>query len=102
MSDVLRTHSPTSLRYLASFMAEEWHARAFASLDETVRTGELAMDRVYGMPAFEFFRLSPAAGENVDRAMTGFSAMESSVIAEAYGFGGTQSLTDVGGGKGCS
>lgn len=75
MSDVLRTNSPTSLRYLASFMADEWHARAFASLDETVRTGELAMDRVCGMPAFEFFRQNPAAGENFDRAMTGFSAM---------------------------
>ena len=100
MSDVLRTNFSTSLRYLSSLMADEWHARAFASLDETVRTGELAMDRVCGMPAFEFFRLNPAAGENFDRAMTGFSSMESPVIAEAYDFSGIESLTDVGGGQG--
>jgi hypothetical protein len=100
MSDVLRTNSSTSLRYLSSFMADEWHARASALLDETVRTGEPAVERACGMPAFEYFRLNPAAGENFDRAMTGFSSMESPVIAEAYDFSGIQSLTDVGGGQG--
>lgn len=100
MSDLLRSNSPTSLRYLSSFMADDWHARSFAALDETVRTGEPAMERVCGMPAFEFFSLHPEAGENFDRAMTGFSTMESPVVAAAYDFSGIQSLTDVGGGQG--
>ena len=100
MSDLLRSDSSMSLRYLSSFMADEWHARASASLDETVRTGEPAVERVCGMPAFEYFRLNPGAGENFDRAMTGFSVMESPVIAAAYDFSGIQSLTDVGGGHG--
>lgn len=100
MSDVLRTNSSTSLRYLASLISDEWHAHAAALLDDTIRTGQPAVEKACGMPVFEYFRLNPRAGENFDRAMTGFSAMESSAIAEAHDFSGIQSLTDVGGGQG--
>ena len=100
MSDVLRTHSEKSLRDLAVFMADDWHVRAFGSLDETVRTGELATDRIYGEPAFEYLRKNPEAGEHFNRAMASFTATDAPAVIDAYDFKGIESLTDVGGGHG--
>lgn len=100
MSDLLRTNATTTLRHLAIFVADEWHVRAFGSLDETVRTGELAVERAYGVPAFEFFRANAEVGENFNRAMTAFSSMDAPAVADAYDFSGLHSLTDVGGGHG--
>ena len=100
MSEVLRANSKTTLRDIATFFADEWHVRAFGSLDETIRTGELAVDRAYGLPAFEYFRRNTKAGENFNRGMTAFSSMDAPTVVEAYDFSGIQSLTDVGGGHG--
>lgn len=100
MSDVLRTHSTKTLRDLAIFMADQWHAGGFASLDETVRTGELALERAYGLPYFEYFRKNPEAGENFNRAMTAFSKLDAPAVVDAYDFTGIHSLTDVAGGYG--
>jgi hypothetical protein len=100
MSDVLRTNSTKSLRDLAIFYGDEWHNRGFGSLDETIRTGELAMERLYGVPFFEFFRQNPEEGEHFNGAMTAFSTMDAPAVADAYDFSGIESLTDVGGGHG--
>lgn len=100
MSDTLRAKPEGSLKDLAVFMADEWHVRGFGSLDETIRTGEQAIERIYGMPTFEFFRTHPEAGENFNRAMAGFSTMDVPAVLDAYDFSGIESITDVGGGHG--
>src|SRR5262249_17562546 len=100
MSDVLRTNAKTTLRDIAVFVADEWHVRAFGTLDETIRTGELAVDRVYGMPTFQYFRENRLAGEHFNRGMTAFSSMDAPAVVQAYDFSGIRSLTDVGGGHG--
>jgi O-methyltransferase domain/Dimerisation domain len=100
MSDVLRTNSPRSLRDLAIFYADEWHSLGFGSLDETVRSGAPAMERLYRMPYFEFFRGNPEESEHFNRAMTAFSTMDAPAVVEAYDFSGIGQLTDVGGGHG--
>ena len=99
-SDVLRTNASRTLRHWAVMSADEWCTRNYGSLDETVRTGQPAFDRIYGMSGFEFFDRNPAAGENFNRTMTAFSAAEAPAVADAYDFSGIGSLTDVGGGHG--
>lgn len=100
MSDVLRSGSPKSLRDLAIFYADEWHSRGFGTLDETVRSGEPAMERLYGETYFEFFRKHPVDGEHFNRAMSAFSNMDAPAVVAAYDFGGISSIVDVGGGYG--
>jgi O-methyltransferase domain len=100
MSDVLRSDASQTLRHFACLIADDWHVRALGSLDETVRTGEPATDRIYGMPAFAYFEKDRKAAETFNRAMTSFSTVEAPTIAEAYDFSRVRSLTDVGGGRG--
>ena len=100
MSAALRTHSANTMGDLAVFMADEHHARGFASLDETVRTGEIATQRLYGVPMFEYYRNNVEAGNNFNRAMTAFSSVDVPAVIEAYDFSGIGSLTDVAGGHG--
>lgn len=100
MSDVLRTNSTRSLRDVAIFYADKWHSLGFGSLDETVRTGEPAMERLYSLPYFEFFHQNPEESEHFNRAMTSFSTMDAPAVAEAYDFSGIERLTDVAGGHG--
>lgn len=100
MSDVLRSDAPVTLRDVATFFADDWHVRALASLDDTVRTGEQAIDRIYGMPVFAYFETDPKAAENFNRGMTAFSTAEAPAIVDAYDFSGIRSLTDVAGGHG--
>jgi len=100
MSDLLRSDADRSLRDLAVFMLDDWHTRGFGSLAETVLTGETATDRLYGLPAFEYLRNNPEAGDHFNRAMTSFSATDAPAVIEAYDFSGIDSLTDVAGGHG--
>ena len=46
MSDVLRSDATKTLRHFACLISDDWHVRALGSLDETVRTGEQATNRI--------------------------------------------------------
>ena len=100
MSDVLRSDAAETLRHFACLLADDWHVRALGSLDETVRTGEPAIDRIYGMPVFAYFAKDRKSAENFDRAMASFSTLEAPIIAKVYDFSKIRSLTDIGGGQG--
>ena len=100
MSDVLRSDATETLRHFACLIADDWHVRALGSLDETVRTGEQATSRIYGMPVFAYFEKDRKSAETFDKAMTSFSTLEAPAVAEAYDFSGIRSLADIGGGHG--
>jgi hypothetical protein len=86
LSEMLRTNAPASLRDVAIMFADDWHVRTIGSLHETVRTGEPAVDRIYGMPVFKYFETDPEAAGNFNRAMSSFSTTEAMAIANAYDF----------------
>jgi len=100
LSDVLRTTASATLRDVAIMFADDWHLRTVGSLHETVRTGQMAVDRIYGMPAFKYFETDTQAAENFNRAMTSFSTTEALAIANAYDFSAIRSLTEIAGGHG--
>ena len=100
MSDVLRSDATETLRHFACLISDDWHVRALGSLDETVRTGEQATNRIYGMPVFAYFEKDRKSAETFNKAMTSFSTLEAPAIAKAYDFSGIRSLTDIGGGHG--
>ncbi|MGF1466719.1 MAG: methyltransferase [Sandaracinaceae bacterium] len=66
----------------------------------TVKTGEPALERVFGVGPFQYFDERPEEAAVFDRAMSGFSAMIAKAVAAAYDFSSMRSVVDVGGGDG--
>ena len=100
MSAVLRSNGTPSLKAFAIMGWQEWCARGWAQLDYCVRTGEQALDHIYGAPIFKYFEQHPEEGQIFNDAMTSLSAIDSPAVAAAYSFDQIRSLVDVGGGHG--
>jgi hypothetical protein len=100
MSAVLRSNANPSLRALAIMGGREWHARGWSHLEHCVRTGEQALDKIYGEPIFEYLTQHPEEGRIFHDTMTGLSMIDSPAVAAAYSFDGIHSVVDVGGGHG--
>ena len=66
----------------------------------TVKTGKPAVEKVYGMPAFQYFAEDPESGRVFNEAMTALSTIDSGPVADAYSFEGIRSIVDVAGGHG--
>jgi O-methyltransferase domain/Dimerisation domain len=100
MSAVLRSNATPSLRAFAILVGREWHGRGWAHLEYCVRTGKQALDKIYGVPVFDFLRQDAAEGQIFNDAMTELSMIDGPAVAEAYDFEGIGSIVDVGGGHG--
>ena len=99
-SAVLCSKAQPSLRGLAIMGGREWHGRGWSHLEYCVKTGKQAVDKIYGMPIFEFFSKNPQEAKIFNDAMTGLSAIDGPAVADAYDFDGIHTIVDVGGGKG--
>src|SRR6202167_1423999 len=70
MSAVLRSNANPSLRALAIMGGREWNGRGWSRLEYCVRTGKQALDEVYGMHIFEFFKQHSEEAQIFNDAMT--------------------------------
>jgi hypothetical protein len=100
MSAVLCRDAQPSLRGLAVMGGREWHGRGWSHLGYCVKTGKQAIDKIHGMPIFDFFSNNPEEAKIFDDAMTGLSTIDGPAVANAYNFEGIRSIVDVGGGRG--
>ena len=100
MSAVLRSNANPSLRALAIMGGREWHGRGWSELEHCVRTGQQALEKIYGAPTFEFLAQYPEEGRIFHDAMTAISMIDSPAVAAAYNFEGIHSIVDVAGGHG--
>jgi ubiquinone/menaquinone biosynthesis C-methylase UbiE len=98
-ADLLRTDHPSSLRDWAIYV-NDLTFRASFELLHTVRTGELAFPRVFGTGLFEYLGQHPEHSEKLLRAMSSISAARTAGLLEAYDFGPSRRLVDVGGAHG--
>jgi hypothetical protein len=96
----LVTEGPVSLRHLVLLFAGDEVWRSWGELDETVRTGEPAWDRITGATAFEHMRHNPEFQGMFNRAMAEGTRNAAPGIAEAGRFDRFSSVLDVGGGDG--
>jgi len=99
LAEFLRSDVPGSQRALVLMMGEE-HYRAWGDLLYSVQTGEVAFDRVYGKPVFDYLSEHPEQGRIFDAAMTGIHGRETAAVIDAYDFAGVATLADIGGGNG--
>ncbi|HKV61234.1 MAG TPA: methyltransferase [Candidatus Acidoferrum sp.] len=100
LSAVLRSNAKPSLRTFAMMHSREWHGLGWANLEYCVRTGKQALDKIYGMPIFQYFEQHPEEAQPFNQAMTDLSTIDGPAVADAYSFGEIQSIVDVGGGHG--
>lgn len=97
----LRQDVPGSLRALARMRGSDWQWRAWRELGYSVRTGETALDHVYGKPLFEYFAAdSPQDGAVFNEAMTSHASQMHTAVAGAYDFPTEGTVVDVGAGHG--
>jgi hypothetical protein len=100
MSGLLRTDVPGTLAPLVSWFCDPFHFNTYAELRHSLRTGEPAIDKVYGVPLFEYFPRDPELSGVFNQAMTTFSAAVIPAVLDAYDFSGIDVLVDVAGGHG--
>ncbi len=99
LSECLRSDSPSSSRPVALLFAGPI-MRAWDELLYSVQTGEVAFDRVFGMPAFRYMGEHPEDAATFNAAMTAASSVTAAGVPAAYDFSRHRTLVDIGGGHG--
>lgn len=101
LGEYLRADHPDSVVARVILNVEVHHA-IWSDLLGTVRTGEAASERVFGVPFYEHLSRNRAAGAIFDRAMAGGGWLRHRLrpALEAYDFGQFGSIVDIGGGNG--
>ncbi|MBW4622927.1 MAG: methyltransferase [Cyanosarcina radialis HA8281-LM2] len=101
LAEFLRSDHPHSMKASAIWIGgEPVHWQPWGEILYSVKTGQPAFDRVFGMPVFPYFNQNPEAAAIFDAAMTGFSKLFNPAIVPAYNFSSINTLVDVGGGHG--
>jgi O-methyltransferase domain/Dimerisation domain len=100
LSERLRSDVPDSDYNAVIFLGNPLHLRIFAELMHSVETGGTGFKKVTGLEAFEYFRANPEEGRIFNAAMTSIAAGAIQPILDAYDFGETGTLADIGGGHG--
>src|SRR2546425_3102353 len=100
LSAVLRSNANPSLRAFAIIHGRAWHGLGWSHLDYCVRTGKQALDKIYGMPIFQFFEQHPEEGQLFNQSMSDLSTIDGPAVTDAYSFREIRSIVDVGGGHG--
>lgn len=99
LAEPLQSDVPGSKRAMALMSGDE-QFRAWAEIEYSIRTGEIAFDKVFGQPIFQYLGDHPDKAKIFDAAMVGIHGRESDVILDAYEFPGIGVLADIGGGNG--
>lgn len=100
LSETLRTDAPGSLRAFATVELGEEHYPAWGELLYSVKTGEIAFDKHFGMPIWEFFAKNPENARTFDDAMTNVSLAIKDAILASYDATTIRKLADIAGGHG--
>jgi hypothetical protein len=101
-SDCLRAEVPGSQRALVirHLTNADGQSQVWEALDESVRTGEAAFDKVHGCDLWQYGRRHPEAATRFNEAMRATSAAATPVIAAAYDWGRFPVIADIAGGIG--
>jgi SAM-dependent methyltransferase len=74
--------------------------QAWGDLLHSLRSGEPAFPRVFGMDSFAYMAQHPDEAANFDAAMAGFTRQIAIAVAASYDFSPFSRVVDVGGGSG--
>lgn len=99
LSYTLRTDVPGSMKAMALAQLGD-HYNAWGNLLYSIKTGNIAFDKVEGMPIWKYYETHPEEGVNFMKAMTGLTKAVAMNVLPCYDFTQFKTITDVGGGNG--
>jgi len=99
MSEHLRSGQGPG-RDMIHWMTDDFHFKVWGEMLHSAKTGQPAVEHVYGKPCFDLIPSQPDIAERFNRAMTGFSTGFVPTVCEVYDFSGIGTLVDVAGGRG--
>ncbi|MGM1063466.1 methyltransferase [Saccharothrix sp. Mg75] len=99
-AELLRTDVPDSFAPAVLMITDTTFWRPAGELEEAVRTGTSAFDRLFGVPFFEHFARDPATAAVFHDGMASMSDPENPLVARACDFPPGAVVVDVGGGHG--
>jgi hypothetical protein len=99
LSEPLRADHPESVRPLAMMMGARFFWEPIGRLDESIRTGQTAFERVYAQPFFRHLADHPEDAAVFNAAMSSMPSYNADIVA-AYDFSPFRRIVDVGGGQG--
>ena len=88
------------MRSIALLFNSDWSDKAWGYFINSVKTGDTAFEKAYGMPLVDWLEENPLAAEVFNEANAIKAASSHSAIVNAYDFSDINMLTDVGGGLG--
>lgn len=100
LSETLVTDAPGSLRWFAISELGQEHYPAWGNLMQSINTGEIAFDHLFGMDVWKYFSQNPEEAAVFNNSMSAMTAVTNEAIIKHYDFSGFKTLVDVGGGHG--
>jgi orsellinic acid C2-O-methyltransferase len=97
--EALRDGVPGSLRSIALAAGGEWYG-VWGALLPSVRSGEVAFERVHGAPLFAWYADHPEAAAAFDQRMVDATTGTAAAVLAAVDFSPFRTLVDLGGGRG--
>jgi hypothetical protein len=96
----LRTGTPGSVRDMALFLGHPLRWEDWGNLLYSVETGKPSVEKLRGMPFFEYVETDTDLAEAFNNAMTAGSEFSIYAVLAAYDFSGYRKIIDIGGGHG--
>jgi O-methyltransferase domain/Dimerisation domain len=96
----LRSDVASSQSAWACLLGRPMYHRAWSGLSDSIRTGEIAFDKVHGMSVWDFRAQHPEETAAFDSAMGAIASQIADAVLAAYDFARYRTMVDVGGGQG--
>ncbi|WP_051015412.1 methyltransferase [Mycolicibacterium vaccae] len=96
----LRADHPESMAPMIAFVGSPRHWEHWGELTHSVRTGRTSVEKLRGVPIFDYLDTDPDFARLFDEAMTGGSRAVIENAVPAYDFSSRRLVVDVGGGQG--
>jgi hypothetical protein len=100
LGSAMCTDAPGTMAPMVEFLGHPKHWEDWGELLYAVRTGNVAAEKLRGMPFCEYLETDPDLADAFNRAMTGVSGMAIENLMAAYDFSASKVIVDVGGGHG--
>jgi hypothetical protein len=84
----------------SAILAAELFWPAYSELLYTVRTGQSAFQRAFGMPIYDYLARNPEVDAAYTAIMTAATSSMAAALTRSYDFSGMSTVVDVGGGRG--
>jgi hypothetical protein len=100
LGEALRSGAPGAARSTVLMTAGPLVWKCFEQLQYSVETGQTAMEKVFGLPLFDYLAQHGELASQFSEAMVGIHSAEPAAVAASYDFSALEVIVDVGGATG--